>query len=363
MPAEPALEPYELPVLVTSSPVRSNRQGNKQEADQGLERILALEEGLRDLAVDITVGVDRVSLRYPLAESAYGPELAPFKGRGRRWVEDQPHSPHIRVYGLDYTDGLVQQSCPTVTVDFNPSRSKPHEGLCPLAWTEPVVRRGFDALQERLPCAVPASEVALTRIDLARDFTVPLTGRWLAASVGNRAARARKQAGYFGRDGRLQTVVSETASTRVVLYDKYEQSPSEHTSRYRLRWEAQITGSQPASKLGVGSLDRLGTQRLCRAMASMWIKGKMGETVCRPQVGEVVRDSHLRPHDKRAVLAWLHDEQEHLGLHDDLPRRDVQHLRQLARDIGVHLKHNGRVEVRTGLERLDLLLGRPVLVS
>lgn len=355
--------PFELPsVLVATSPTCSNRQESTDEANQEQERVQALEQGLREMAEHITVGVDKISLRYPLTEAAYGPELAPFKGRGRRLVEAEPHSPHIRVYGRGYSDDLAQQSCLTVTVEFNPSRSLPGEGLCPLSWTEPLVRQGFDALQDRLPCAVPASEVVLTRIDLARDFAVERTARWLDAGLGTRAAHARKQAGYFGRgDGCLQTVVSQTSSMRFNLYDKLKQAPSEHSRQNPLRWEAQVTDMKALRKLGVGSLDRLSSQHLSRAMARLWIQSRTGEVVCRPSVGEVVRGSDLPPHDKRAVAVWLLDSQEQLGLHDDLTRRDVQVLRRRARELGIHTRA-GHVEVRTGLERLDLLLGAPVPV-
>jgi hypothetical protein len=357
---------------------RANSNNNSEASDNGESSSSGLQQHAPALlpSYDFSVGVDNLSLRWPLAEAGYDLDtFQTYKQPGRLLDPDDKFSPYIRIkpqYGHEQVDDLVgspwelaRDSRYVVTAQFNPARTASlangGDGLCPFDMVQPVARAGFDGLQELLPAACAWQEVIVARIDLARDFAVDDPALWIEQGRGVRHRHARSQSIYFGRDGSAQTLVSGVKGQRCQLYDKpaerkaKKQPLTAWTREHNLRFESQLTAPRVVPT-GLGTLERLTTRNLQRALVKVWAESRVGDIRISPSLGQLVAATNLSGFDKLLLLGWLEGRQEGLGLDSDVPKEERTRLRAMARHVGVRVRGNS-VQAQAQTMRLDLVRG------
>lgn len=323
--------------------------------------------------------MDKLQLRWPLAEAAYDHAVFAAYMQGRLYDPADQFSPYIHIkpqYGYERVDAfldgpmeLKKDATYNATVQLNPARTASLFnggcGLCPFDMLQPIAHKGFEALQHLLPAACSWQEVQVTRIDLARDFAVDDPAQWVEQGRGVRHRHARNQALYVGRDGSAQTLVGGVKGQRSQLYDKQAECKDEQCStwygKHNLRFESQLTYPKVMPN-GLGTLERLTTRNLQRALSKLWDESRTGNIRLTPSAGQLVAASNLGAHDKVMLLGWLESRRMRLALDDGLRKEERIRLRKQAADLGISVRGNS-FKTEAQVMMLGLVLGQPVPVD
>lgn len=325
------------------------------------------------------LGVDRVSLAFPLLDWERDPEAWSMGTTHRPGTE--PSTTTATTVAVGATTAYVGtmegagRPVPWGKVEFNPARVVDPEGvgLCELADLHDCVMDVVGELGELVTPALPVAEWRTKRLDVARDFQgVADPAFYIRGLASSRRKWARVVSVHQdAAKGAAETLRVGSKAGMVRLYDKHEESPTK-TQPGHLRWELEARSAWLGRIGAIETMSDVTESTVRQLAADRWQWSEMGAEITATDrlIGRLQAaghrptcergcDDHLSPAEQRGLYGFLVFQAR--GWNTQASRTTLAKYSRFARQLGLAVDTaEGEADV-TG--RLDWDSGSEVLAA